>query len=400
MYITKKQDYLLRAANVNKNAMIVVDFFAKRVQTFIDEVLIPIAGITDYTLRYEFQNRGAIHCHAMLCSEFGPSATTLKHTFKEKEFLNENIAIKYGEEVERSLYYKIGTLQRRGAPEEEQAENKRKLDEHQQLMDTLFYSRWAPIRNNALPTEDKEVLERGPAQFELAHRKYIAAQEYIDFSMYTLGITRMHPQFDSHQWRKPYGFATSVKPLEHVCRVELKDMLLDDAYLRLCLERGANASQLHDDKIGYCLRSVRKRVPKDKASKDDATKPKDAAPGNETTENQDNAANKEGKKKADDKEKKGKEEDANKPKYEYKRECRFGFPKDYVGFTPHYKKDETNNEYLDQVTRTYEAVGNRQVPIYEDGAFLDKERGKIQSIRNHPRVNREVIFFCYIFPEK
>ena len=46
LYITKKQDFMLRAANVNRNAMIAVDFFAKRVQTFIEEVMVPTMGVT------------------------------------------------------------------------------------------------------------------------------------------------------------------------------------------------------------------------------------------------------------------------------------------------------------------------------------------------------------------
>ena len=145
----------------------------------------------------------------------GPSATTLKHGIKGKEVINKQIAIDYGIEVDRSLYQRVLQLQRWEAPQEEVDEALQKLNEHRNLMTTLF-GYWEPDCENALPTTNKDVLERGPKQFELCHQKHLAIEEYIDFSMYKLGITRMHPQFDSHQWRKPYGFATSVKPLEHV----------------------------------------------------------------------------------------------------------------------------------------------------------------------------------------
>lgn len=317
----------------------------------------------------------------------GPSATTLKHGIKGKEIINKKIAIDYGIEVDRSLYQRVLQLQRWEAPQEEVDEALQKLNEHRNLMTTLF-GYWEPDCESGLPTTNKDVLERGPKQFELCHQKHLAIEEYIDFSMYKLGITRMHPQFDSHQWMKPYGFLTS-KPLEHPCRVPLKDKLVDDAYLRLSLERGANASQIHDCKTGYCLKSVRKRVPKDKdsedGSKNDGDKAKDS-PVDGNTKKQDAE-----KSIGEDKSKKGKDEGKeapNKPKYEYKRECRFGFPKGYTGFTAHYKDDETNNRYLDQVTREYKIVNQQQVPVHEDGAFINHEKGKILSIRNHERINR------------
>ena len=56
-FITRKQDYLLRSAAVNRNAMTVVEYFAKRVETFIEDVLKPYFGLSHYFVRYEFQAR-------------------------------------------------------------------------------------------------------------------------------------------------------------------------------------------------------------------------------------------------------------------------------------------------------------------------------------------------------
>lgn len=56
-FITRKQDYLLRSAAVNRNAMTAVEFFAQRVETMIKDVLTPYWGLTHYFVRYEFQAR-------------------------------------------------------------------------------------------------------------------------------------------------------------------------------------------------------------------------------------------------------------------------------------------------------------------------------------------------------
>ena len=57
-FITKRQDFLLRADAVNANAGVVLQYFIDRVETFVEKIGKPILGIEDHILRYEFQDRG------------------------------------------------------------------------------------------------------------------------------------------------------------------------------------------------------------------------------------------------------------------------------------------------------------------------------------------------------
>merc|ERR1712079_541681 len=72
LYLTKHQDFMLRSKNVDKHAGIVVTYFCSKVENFIEKVLKITLGVTDYLIRYEFQNRGSIHAHCLLRTLNGP----------------------------------------------------------------------------------------------------------------------------------------------------------------------------------------------------------------------------------------------------------------------------------------------------------------------------------------
>ena len=48
----------------------------------IKYVLEKVIGITDYKIRYEFQNRGSIHAHMLVCISHGPTAKDLQEAMK------------------------------------------------------------------------------------------------------------------------------------------------------------------------------------------------------------------------------------------------------------------------------------------------------------------------------
>lgn len=51
-YITKAEDYRLRTRAVNNNAKLVTDFFTKRVELFVKEVMEPYLGVREHIIRY------------------------------------------------------------------------------------------------------------------------------------------------------------------------------------------------------------------------------------------------------------------------------------------------------------------------------------------------------------
>ena len=65
-YIDKKTDYVLRNKNINENSDIVNWFFLKMFALLV-KYIFPVIEITDYIARREFQGRGAIHIHAIVC---------------------------------------------------------------------------------------------------------------------------------------------------------------------------------------------------------------------------------------------------------------------------------------------------------------------------------------------
>ena len=62
-YITEKEDYMLRRQAIHSNGHIVSKFAAIRLNSFLKKILVNTVGITDYSIRTEFQSRTALHWH-------------------------------------------------------------------------------------------------------------------------------------------------------------------------------------------------------------------------------------------------------------------------------------------------------------------------------------------------
>ena len=69
-YITAEEDYMLRRQAIHSNGHIVGKFAAIRLNSFLKKTLVNTVGITDYSIRTEFQSRTALHWHMIGESSF------------------------------------------------------------------------------------------------------------------------------------------------------------------------------------------------------------------------------------------------------------------------------------------------------------------------------------------
>ena len=65
LFISKKNDYLLRQKAINENGHIVNAFIHRKLDLLFKEVLTQHVGVLDYMIRSEFQSRSAIHFHCL-----------------------------------------------------------------------------------------------------------------------------------------------------------------------------------------------------------------------------------------------------------------------------------------------------------------------------------------------
>ena len=72
-FLTSSEDFLWRKRFLVEKAHHFDVFFRKQLDLLLQLVLIPVFGVTDYIIRYEYQSRGAIHAHLMLLIPMGVS---------------------------------------------------------------------------------------------------------------------------------------------------------------------------------------------------------------------------------------------------------------------------------------------------------------------------------------
>ena len=120
----------------------------------------------------------------------------------------------------------------------------------------------------------------------------------------------------------------------------------DPDNLPLWLVRLVEMVQIHDCRIGYCLKEVKSKKKKKEGDKG----------------------------KGDD--------DAKTEKV-----CRFGFPQDLVGFVKDIKTTEAGQEFLDAVVRETVKENDVEMVTIPEGGEVDKKHKKFRGLRNHPNVN-------------
>ena len=87
--IDRKTDYFLRNKNINENSDIVNWFFLKMFALLV-KYIFPVIKITDYLARREFQGRGAIHIHSIVCADGDVTPNDLEWAIKSIKWPNNN----------------------------------------------------------------------------------------------------------------------------------------------------------------------------------------------------------------------------------------------------------------------------------------------------------------------
>ena len=73
VYITKAEDFWQRNRLLRNYAIEHSKWFENKVNQFINLVLKPVFGVREHLVRFEFQSRGGIHAHILLCLPLGIS---------------------------------------------------------------------------------------------------------------------------------------------------------------------------------------------------------------------------------------------------------------------------------------------------------------------------------------
>ena len=82
-YITQGEDYRLRMDAVNRNQDICNFFFRRQLDLLFEHILIPIFGVKDYIVRFEFQHRGSIHTHMIVSAASDLTPADLERACQE-----------------------------------------------------------------------------------------------------------------------------------------------------------------------------------------------------------------------------------------------------------------------------------------------------------------------------
>ncbi|MCH2545601.1 MAG: AAA family ATPase [Alphaproteobacteria bacterium] len=102
-YIDEKTDWILRSEAVRENQDIVNYFFQKRIRLIWKHILNPIFGGIDYICRYEFQHRGAIHCHMVISVKGGPNSEQMDLAEQSPPVINSNMTPSEMEDVKSKI---------------------------------------------------------------------------------------------------------------------------------------------------------------------------------------------------------------------------------------------------------------------------------------------------------
>ena len=215
---------------------------------------------------------------------------------------------------------------------------------------------------------DEEIFARQANTQVIAKQK--AVDKYIDWTVNKLGIIRVHPSnTDPTTWLPPYGSSSKKVSLDSVLRMTLQEKMVDNETLQDVAVRHTDKCQIHECRLKYCLH---KNHPKSKAS------------------DQGEEANKEKKGSAKDHQK-NPEEKTDGSKDDKDSECRFGMPKPYVGFVPHYAETERGGQMLEAVLRETVLTRDGCRVTMPEGGGIDNKRKKLQTLRNHPMLNRFIL---------
>ena len=222
-FLTKKQDFLLRARAVDKNSAFIVDHFCKKVEGYVEQVLQRTIGVDEFVIRYEFQHRGCIHAHCLFSVKYGPSTKDLRIAlgkippFEEPANSSANPNLEPPEEEDQDMAEPAAPSEQRNFIEAEGRRRRREEEKKQAI-------------------KEKQ-------------------EEIIEFACLQIGLCALHPDLDPKNWPFPYG-SNYKEPLVNVLRQPFDEITKDDDSIAQALTRLVNRVQLHSCIPSYCLKEV------------------------------------------------------------------------------------------------------------------------------------------------
>ena len=221
-YITKAQDHYQRNRLIVEHMHEYTTFFIKKTHLFIDRVLKQCFGVTEYHLRWEFQSRGGLHCHMLLCMPLGIPEDDRFQAFKP---VSPTI---------RKLHEFIKTVWK--SEPHATAEDMLRTPEYQQLLQGLEIQ----------PTADA---------LELAIKVLALQQHIIDTVFDRTGITCNHPSLDLGDRFLNHGGTLLTAPSNQCLRQTYDQRIAEDDMFSN-LVSFTNKVGTHHCNRGYCQKTV------------------------------------------------------------------------------------------------------------------------------------------------
>ena len=351
-YITKSQDYTLRAQALNRHTDLFTNFFLVRAKQFIDVVLKEALGVENYFYRVEHQSRGAPHLHLMLQLKNSPSVKQMDLAFKH--------------EVTKLL-------------QESAVEHLRQLTNMRHRLEDL----------DNMTEAEKTNFEYLKAKHDELLGILDAKRIISDYVTEHLGISATHPNMDCNNWPKPWG-TNYTEPKINVLRQDLSEILSCQDTMLQSYSRLVDRVQLHRHTLSYCLREKKKA----EEEKDGKAK-EEGAPAAKSKPEKNNKDNKSEAEVSAKKDNHGVQQEVVVDGKTY--ECRFGFDKPFFGYEPIWVTSASEKtQVLTQVTRQHhlnedgtQAAG----VIHPRGALITPNvprNEKLMLLRNHSQFNETI----------
>ena len=346
MYITKRDDFLLRASAVNKHAGLCVDYFCQRVESFLEQVATPVLGLSDSAVRYEFQDRGAIHAHCLLRFEKGVGPAGMKAALQDyRNILDSKL------DLDERMKKMEEILARKDPVDVQKATEKANAPNNDSKEDDYM--------------ADLDEITKLQENIELTEKALKARRYFEEFVARDIGISALHPRMEPHTWKVPYGDVTT-KPLINPMRLTLSEIMESNQSIQDNYERLVDICQLHNCLFRYCLKEIGMK----KDEKEKLTSPEAMA-------------------------KEQLVKDTNEKGDEAYFKCRFGYPMELFGY------DATYMSTTDPGCQKITAVNKCKDKMLR-GAHVEpsKDNPKVHTLyypRNHPSVNFHVKEFLEIW---
>ena len=214
-YITEAEDNRLRREAVSDNGNVVDEFVHQKFKLFLNEILVQELGVTDYIVRFEFQNRGTVHMH-MAAHIVGISQSTIELAAKK---------------------YKFDVVT---------TEPMHTDSQHEEIEDLTEVERQR-LRNirAGFPADDIEETD------ELKESVRQAREEVVKFACHKIGLSANHCTTETIRWPGPEGHDVQA-PVNNVLRKQFTlHETADDRQKKY--EQQINRVQLHKCSKVYCL---------------------------------------------------------------------------------------------------------------------------------------------------